>query len=549
MKTLAGLKIGAKLRLGFGILVTMMVLLAGFALVRMASMSRAVEHQQLVDAKKLEPLYAVREALDQTGLAARNAYISTSDSDAARELNIVDQQKAIYLAALEKLGPEFGADNQFAKVRGGLLSMADELKRPRKYREAKEMAGFGEFLVNECSPLRRLIVEDIDVLLKNVRHELAVAIAAENELFHQSTRLMMIAAALTFAVGTAIALVITRDLLSQLGGEPRYAAEIAQRIARGELAITITTHAKDKSSLLVAIKVMRDNLENIVGRVRLGTDSMSTASNEIALGNADLSVRTEQQAAALEEIASTMDELTSTVRQNTENARQANALALSASAVSVEGGRVVDEVVSTMTSIHASSRKIVEIIGVIDSIAFQTNILALNAAVEAARAGEQGRGFAVVASEVRNLAHRSAAAAKEIKSLIDDSVAKVDSGSKLVTTAGTTMREVVAQVSRVAEIMSEIKIASVEQSSGIEQVSKSIGDLDGMTQQNTALVEQAAAAAEEMQQQAADLTELVGIFKLNSSELETSALRLPNAHRDVFKTPDGQPLRLAGSGR
>ncbi|MES2759721.1 MAG: methyl-accepting chemotaxis protein [Pseudomonadota bacterium] len=543
------MSIGTKLRLGFGILVVMMILLASLALMRMSAISDAVHHQQQVGASKLDPLFVMREALDQTGLAARNSYIFTKDAEAAKELDILDKEKAIYLAALEQLGPQFQADPQFMKVRTNLLAMAEELKRPRKYREAKQMEEFGQFLVNECSPLRRQIVVEIDVLLKSVQAELGAASGAADLLFKQSTRLIMAIAALAFVAATAIALLITRDLLTQLGGEPRYAAEIAQRIAQGDLAVEVTTRDNDSTSLLWAIRTMRDNLAGIVGKVREGTDSIANASAEIASGNRDLSTRTEQQAGSLEMISSTMEELTSTVRENTDNARQANTLACQASDVSVEGGKVVDQVVSTMESISSSSRKIVDIISVIEGIAFQTNILALNAAVEAARAGEQGRGFAVVASEVRNLAQRSAAAAKEIKALIDDSVEKVDSGSDLVARAGTTMREVVTSVRRVTEIMAEISTASVEQASGIEQVSQSIGDLDGMTQQNTGLVEEAAAAAQEMQHQAASLAEVVGVFKLAANHHQRSGVANTRSPLQAQAARGLRPLQLAGEGR
>jgi methyl-accepting chemotaxis protein len=255
-------------------------------------------------------------------------------------------------------------------------------------------------------------------------------------------------------------------------------------------------------------------IHSVLARVRESSDSVATASTEIRQGNADLSARTEQQASALEETAATMEQLTSTVKQNADNARQANQMAARASEVATRGGQVVAQVVDTMASINASSRKVVDIISVIDGIAFQTNILALNAAVEAARAGEQGRGFAVVASEVRNLAQRSAAAAKEIKELIGNSVEQVEAGSSLVAQAGSTMEEVVASVRRVTDIVSEISAASGEQSNGIGQVNQAIGQMDGVTQQNAALVEQAAAAAESLQQQAATLVALVGEFRL-----------------------------------
>jgi methyl-accepting chemotaxis protein len=298
------------------------------------------------------------------------------------------------------------------------------------------------------------------------------------------------------------------------------AVAIARQVAEGDLTADIpSAHRDETGQLLDALKQMNGNLLNIVREVRQGTDTISTASAEIATGNMDLSSRTEQQAGALEETASAMEELTSTVRQNSDNARQANQLAVSASEIAQSGGQVVGKVVDTMGAINESSRKIVDIIGVIDGIAFQTNILALNAAVEAARAGEQGRGFAVVASEVRSLAQRSAAAAHEIKGLIDDSVTKVDTGSKLVHEAGQTMNEVVASVKRVSDIVAEITAAGAEQSQGIEQINNAVVQMDENTQQNAALVEQAAAAAKALQEQATRLSQTVGVFRLDSSHV------------------------------
>jgi methyl-accepting chemotaxis protein len=312
----------------------------------------------------------------------------------------------------------------------------------------------------------------------------------------------------------AMGLMLARKIVGALNE----AVTIAQTVAAGDLTKQIEVKSGDETGkLLQALKDMSESLVRIVREVRSGTDTIATASGEIASGNLDLSSRTEQQASALEETASSMEELTGTVKQNADNARQANGLAETASDVAVKGGAVVSQVVDTMSSINESAKKIVDIIGVIDGIAFQTNILALNAAVEAARAGEQGRGFAVVASEVRSLAQRSAAAAKEIKILIDDSVEKVEAGSKLVEQAGATMDEVVVSVKRVTDIVGEISEASQEQSSGIEQVHRAITQMDDVTQQNAALVEQAAAASRSMQDQAAALAQVVSVFKLANS--------------------------------
>ena len=324
--------------------------------------------------------------------------------------------------------------------------------------------------------------------------------------------------ALVCAVLWAIVSVVNKSLRHTIGGDPEYVSEIAQQIAGGDLSANIKTHESDRASILYGMKSMQARLADTIGEIRRSADTIATASGEIASGNMDLSARTESQASSLEETAASMEELTSTVNQNADNAVQANQLVLSASAVAEKGGRVVSQVVQTMDTINASATRIVDIISVIDGIAFQTNILALNAAVEAARAGEQGRGFAVVASEVRNLAQRSAGAAKEIKELINASVESINAGSVLVAEAGTTMDQVVASVSRVTQIMAAITEASSEQSTGIGHVNMAITEMDSVTQQNAALVEEAAAAAGSMQEQAGNLAELVSRFKLSGDQ-------------------------------
>jgi methyl-accepting chemotaxis protein len=354
-------------------------------------------------------------------------------------------------------------------------------------------------------------------------------------------------------VGILASYLITRSLTKQLGGEPSDAVAIAGRIAEGDLTVAVTVPDNDRASLMFALKAMRDKLAEIVGQVRTSTETIATASGQIASGTQDLSSRTEAQASSLEETSAAMSLLTDTVKQNGNNAAQANRLAQSASTVAVKGGSVVTQVVDTMGSINDSSRKIVDIISVIDSIAFQTNILALNAAVEAARAGEQGRGFAVVAAEVRNLAQRSASAAKEIKELIGASVHEVETGGKLVGEAGITMTEIVDSVRQVTDIIGEITHASSEQIVGIERINQAIRAMDDTTQQNSALVEEAAAAAESLQEQAANLAKMVSVFQVEKTINPTHATAHPKLARTVTAKPAaGQlsrpPKALAAAG-
>lgn len=510
----ANLKVGNKLLIGFGITALLTVVIALFALLRIDQINQVIDAQNNLRMHKLEPLYVVREALDQTGLAARNAFVFTDNAGAMHELDLLDQERKLYMYTLAKMTPLFTGDPEFSKMSDNLLAMAKELDRPRRYRESGDMDAYGKFLINECSPLRRKIVENIAEVLQTVQHEVDAKSEEANRVTAQSKIIIPIATAIVLLLSTILGIFITRMIVRPLNR----AVNIAQTVAAGDLTSHIEATSKDETGqLLQALKEMNESLVHIVSDVHDGTEAIASASNQIARGNMDLSERTEQEASALQETASSMEELTSTVKQNADNARQASSLSLSASQVAIRGGEVVGQVVTTMNDINYSAKKIADIIGVIDGIAFQTNILALNAAVEAARAGEQGRGFAVVASEVRNLAQRSATAAKEIKVLIDDSVGKVDDGSKLVVQAGETMTEVVNSVKRVTDIVAEISAASQEQSSGIEQINRAIVQMDQVTQQNAALVEQAAAAAGSLNDQAAKLERTVGVFKIGGS--------------------------------
>jgi methyl-accepting chemotaxis protein len=450
----------------------------------------------------------------QCGQAIRNILLDPANPIAHRNLKAAQEK---FGSMLEELGALDGGANGPTASEVRRLSDINNMTRDEVLEAVK--AGNSEraktILVDKETPAWRALRS---FLLKELEASEKAKTAFEQQLAGsiQKTRYTVVAVSVV-AVLLCVALswMLFRSVLQQLGGEPGYAVSVSNHIAGGDLTMEVEVAREDGSaSLLAGMKQMQENLRSMVLQIKSATDAISLASSEISRGNADLSQRTEEQASSLEETASSMEELTSTVKQNAENSRQANQFAAQASEVAVKGGAVVDRVVTTMSSINESSRKIVDIISVIDGIAFQTNILALNAAVEAARAGEQGRGFAVVAAEVRTLAQRSAAAAKEIKKLIDDSVHNVEDGTELVDEAGKTMLEIVAAVKRVTDIMGEISAASEEQSSGIAQVSQAVTQMDRTTQQNAALVEQAAAAAESMQTQAQNLVQAVAVFKL-----------------------------------
>ena len=509
------LKIGTRLAAGFGLVLALMILMTVIGISHMQSVATATRdmmQQPLAKERMIADWYrlihtSVRRtsAISKSSDPSLGPFFAEETASSTAEVNGLQKKVEPLLEseAEKALFTDMMANRKrYLASRDAIVA----LKKDGKFEEAAEV------LDKRFTPDGKAYLGSLSGLLDLQRKSIDANAARIEDLYERSRTFMIVLGLVVLALGVVCAWRLTRGITIPLG----VAVEVAEAVARKDLTSHIDVNSTDETGrLLDALQKMNAGLIGIVTEVRNGTESISTASSEIAAGNLDLSGRTEEQASSLEETASSMEELTSTVKQNADNARQANQLAVKASEVAQRGGGVVSEVVNTMEAINGSSRKIADIISVIDGIAFQTNILALNAAVEAARAGEQGRGFAVVASEVRNLAQRSAAAAKEIKGLIDDSLDKVNAGSMLVTQAGTTMTEVVDSIQRVTDIMGEITSASLEQSSGIEQVNQAIGQMDQVTQQNAALVEEAAAAAASLHDQADALTAIVAVFKLH----------------------------------
>jgi methyl-accepting chemotaxis protein len=528
MARLKDLKVGTRLSLCFGVVLLLLTAIAIAAVVSMARLNALTEGIVKSDWIKIK---LITESLDNTRASmARVLQIATSTDkqQTAKALERFDVNQKKFTGTLEQVtalieSPEGKALLVKAKTaRDGYVAGAQKvLKLAESGRDDTVAVASGETYDAMQAFATTLLG------LMNFQQKTLEESGAQSAATYASMRAILIGlAGAALLLGVMFAWWVTRSITRPL----HEALGVAQRVAAGDLTSSIRTDSRDETGILLgALRDMNQSLGRIVADVRSGADSISTASKQIAAGNADLSQRTEEQASSLEETASSMEELSSTVRQNAENARQANQLAAGASEVAVKGGQVVGQVVATMASINEASKKIADIISVIDGIAFQTNILALNAAVEAARAGEQGRGFAVVATEVRSLAQRSAEAAKEIKQLIGNSVEKVGNGTKLVDEAGKTMQEVVASVKRVTDIISEITSASEEQSSGIEQVNQAVMQMDQVTQQNAALVEEAAAAAESMREQAGRLGVAVSVFKLSQGVESARPVEAPAA--------------------
>ena len=511
------LSVAARLSIAFGLVIALLCGSAVLAIVRMGHINNASTD---ITTNWL-PSSIVTSALNTHTSDFRIAEFQHVLSTDERDMQSYEADMKNLLATIEAKSKDYdkliSSDGERAIWQRFQVAWGDYLAVNRRLIELSRSNKNDDARALLRGESRKLFDEGSDRLLELVELNTKGgqdASAYADEVYASSRTTLMAVSVVAVLLAVAAAALFSRWLSRQLGGEPYYAVAVASQIADGKLAIDVVTRAGDNQSILAAMARMREQLASVVGQVRQNAESVASASAQIATGNQDLSGRTEEQASALEETAASMEELSTTVKQNADNAGQANQLAVSASTVAVKGGAEVQEVVATMRSINEASRRIADIIGVIDGIAFQTNILALNAAVEAARAGEQGRGFAVVASEVRNLAQRSANAAKEIKELISASTQRVDQGTTLVDQAGHTIQEVVDAIRRVTDIMGEITAASSEQSAGVSQIGEAVSQMDQATQQNAALVEESAAAADGLRQQAAQLLQAVSVFQL-----------------------------------
>ena len=546
--------VGARLGLGYALVLLLMI---GSTIVGIARLGVLNEGTHaIVDQRypEIELTNAMILNVNIIGASFRNMLLESDEQAIKTETARARRSAQEIDAALKELGGMVDSERSKQLLADAQQSRDKAAADERQFlslMSAGQWEDATSFLLGSVRRSQSASLETLQTFVNYNRGRMALASGEAADSYDSGRSLLAALAVVATLGGCLIAWWITRTITAPL----RVAVDVAEKVAAGDLTSAIEPRSTDETGkLLQALKHMNEALAGIVAEVHGCTDAVTSASQQIAAGNADLSSRTEEQAASLEETAASMERLYSAVRQNAENAGQANQLASGASAVAVQGGAVVGEVVHTMASITASSRKIVDIIAVIDGIAFQTNILALNAAVEAARAGEQGRGFAVVASEVRSLAQRSAAAAKEIKQLITDSVGAVETGSQLVAQAGKTMDEIVASVKRVTDIMGEIATATQEQSNGIEQVNQAVVHMDQATQQNAALVEEAAAAAESLQEQAQRLTRAVSVFRVAANEAAAASERAPVARLPALERParsvprQDEKVRYASAG-
>jgi methyl-accepting chemotaxis protein len=549
MNAFNNLRIGVRLSVGFALLIATALAIAVYARVALSGVNS--ELHLLTDDRivKVQQLEGIKDNVNVIALSVRNIALTSDEPMMASEAKRIDEARADNGTLVHKLEDTIKTDKGVA-----LLQAAAKAREPFNAAVAKVVALGRANKAEEATAfllgdMRKLQLDYMDRLQDLINFQQELMKASSNDVdaaVNTAGTTMLTVAAIAALAGALLAWLITRSITAPI----RQAVDLAETVARGDLRARIEVTSRDETGqLLAALKRMNEALVATVSTVRGNADSVATASNQIAQGNVDLSQRTEEQASNLQQTAASMEQLTATVKQNADTARQAAQLATSASGVAGQGGEVVGRVVATMEDISASSRKIADIIGTIDGIAFQTNILALNAAVEAARAGEQGRGFAVVAGEVRSLAQRSAEAAKEIKSLIGASVEKVEAGTALVGDAGRTMGEIVSQVKRVNDLIAEISAASVEQTSGIGQIGDAVTQLDQVTQQNAALVEESAAAAESLKVQAGQLAQAVSFFTVDDRATAPRQPLAPQPAARAAVAPGAKAQRPAAGER
>ena len=524
------MKVANRLALAFGSVLVIVLLSAGFTMSQLAKIEANLEDIVTDNNVKLRLGNELSESTHVLSRVMRSLILVSDPNDKAAELAKVKKSRDTYATAWDALqkmpaGPE--AQALRANISAARSAAAELNNKVLDLGMAGQVQEAVQLLLSSANPATLKLQDAIEANLAYTEKENQVVFEDAQADYRSARNTLLVVNALVIILAAVAGALVTRSITSQLGAEPSEASGVAQRVAQGDLSTPVQVRPGDSTSLMAHLKTMQESLVKVVAQVRQGSEGVATASAEIAQGNNDLSSRTESQASALEQTAASMEQMGATVKQNADSARQANQLAMSASTVAVEGGEVVSQVVETMKGINESSRKISDIISVIDGIAFQTNILALNAAVEAARAGEQGRGFAVVASEVRSLAGRSADAAKEIKALINASVERVEQGTDLVDKAGATMTEVVSSIRRVTDIMGEISAASSEQSAGVQQIGEAVSQMDQVTQQNAALVEEMAAAASSLKSQAQDLVQVVSAFKLHAGDNAAATPAMP----------------------
>jgi len=547
MNFLRNIRIGSRLAVGFGLLLAMMLGISVLSLVRMSHLNDSLADIAKVSNEQVRQSNAMRAGISRTTTAARDLILADKVPDQEAALAMLAAGRKAYEEAEGKLAELLNATGSqeekdiLAAIRTQKAEARPLVDELFKLAQGSEDDAAKRFLTTRVIPAQTKWTAAIDKMVKFQDEDTAEQAAAAEASYGATRTLLVAALAAALALGVAAAWLITASITRPIGD----AVRIAETVADGDLSATIVADGRDEpAQLLRALAAMNDSLVRVVSKVREGSDSIATGSAQIANGNEDLSQRTEEQASNLQQTAASMEELSGTVRNSADTARQATELAASASEAAQHGGRMVDEVVTTMEGIRTSSRKVNDIIGVIDGIAFQTNILALNAAVEAARAGEQGRGFAVVAGEVRSLAQRSAEAAREIKTLIGDSVGQVESGSKLVGDAGKTMGDIVAQVRRVSDMIGEISSAASEQTQGIGQVSDAVTQLDQVTQQNAALVEELAAAAGSLKSRSSELVDSVAAFRLGRGD-KAQPQHIAAAAAPASAAPAAAPAKAA----